>query len=92
MAYTVKNMEGRMFKNSRKERASQPDMTGSFVIDDQDFRLAGWWTTPKNNPDGEKYLNLKISVMGDAPTVTPPQPTTPEVREELNLAADDLPF
>ena len=55
---------GALFKNNRKEKETQPDMTGVLDVDGTDYRVSAWSNKSKK---GESYLSLKISVKDDAP-------------------------
>lgn len=58
MAYEMKDGQGSLFKNKRKETDNHPDYTGSVMIDGVERWLSAWIKTPKNG--GEKYMSLSI--------------------------------
>lgn len=45
---------GALFDNNRKERDSQPDMTGKIDIDGVEHFISGWWKDGR----GGRYLSL----------------------------------
>ena len=57
MAYETKDNTGSLFKNTRKEKETHPDMTGSARIDGHDVWLSAWTKTDKN---GGKYLSIAV--------------------------------
>ena len=58
MSYQPKDMTGVLFRNDRKERENQPDMTGDLTIDGVTYRLAGW---TKDASTGRRFLSLKAT-------------------------------
>jgi len=51
MAYEQRDNSGSMFKNNRKENDRQADMTGSIMVDGQEYWLNAWRKVDKNgNP------------------------------------------
>ena len=55
---------GALFKNNRKEKETQPDMTGVLDVEGKDFRISAWSNQSKK---GESYLSIKVSVKEDVP-------------------------
>lgn len=53
------NMRGVLFPVEEKKTEKHPDYTGSFEIDGQEYRLAGW---KRESRAGKIYLSLSISV------------------------------
>ena len=49
---------GALFKNSKKEKESQPDLTGKITINGVEYNLSGWGNTSKS---GNEYISLKVS-------------------------------
>ena len=51
MAWEARDNSGSMFKNNRKEKDSQADMTGEVMIDGKTFWVNAWRKIDKNgNP------------------------------------------
>lgn len=51
MSYTQKDMQGSLFKNDKKTHDSQPNATGSCMIDGVEFWVSAWTKKDKNgNP------------------------------------------
>lgn len=77
------NMHGALFRNDHKEPGSnQPDYRGDCMIDDVEFKMAGWAKVSRN---GKKYLSLKFEEQKEA-APRDEEPPKPEPVE------DDLPF
>jgi hypothetical protein len=63
MAYTLKEGQGSIFKNKKKEKDTHPDMTGSIKIDGVEYWLSGWakgegagkWLSLQAKPKTEQY-------------------------------------
>lgn len=56
MAYELKEMQGSLFKNSKKTTELQPDYTGKIKINGVELQLSAWVAKSKS---GETYLNIK---------------------------------
>ena len=52
-----RDMAGALFRNSRKEKDTQPDYNGDVTIAGVKYRLAGWLRDGKNG----KFLRLSVS-------------------------------
>lgn len=49
---------GAVFKNTRKETESQPDMTGTLDVEGTDYYISGWF----NEKEGVgKYMRVKLT-------------------------------
>lgn len=71
MAFELKEGQGSLFKNEKKEKESQPDYTGKVMIGGVEKRLAGWKKQTKN---GGTFLSLQVSefqAKQEAPASTP---------------------
>jgi hypothetical protein len=78
MAYTLKEGQGSLFKNNKKQPGTpQPDYTGKVMINGQEMRVAGW---SKQGKDGSTYLSLKVS---EAEKKEDSFPTTPPLGNDL---------
>jgi uncharacterized protein (DUF736 family) len=49
---------GALFKNSKKEKESQPDLTGKITVNGVDYTLSAWDNTSKS---GTEYISIKVS-------------------------------
>ena len=56
MAYELKEMQGNLFKNSKKTTELQPDYTGKIKVNGVELQLSAWVAKTKA---GETYLNVK---------------------------------
>jgi uncharacterized protein (DUF736 family) len=57
MAYELKDGQGSLFKNDRKESENHPDYRGDINIGGQVMWLSAWLKTSK---DGKKYMSLSV--------------------------------
>ena len=55
-------LHGVLFKNDRKENATQPDYTGTAQVNGTKYRLSAWIKEAKT---GRKYLSLALSPQDD---------------------------
>lgn len=56
MAYELKEMQGSLFKNSKKTTELQPDYTGKIKVNGVELQLSAWVAKSKA---GDTYLNIK---------------------------------
>ena len=56
MAYELKEMQGSLFKNSKKLTELQPDYIGKIKVNGVELQLSAWVAKTKA---GETYLNIK---------------------------------
>lgn len=61
---------GVLFKNNRKEKETQPDMTGAINIEGVEYYLNGWM---KEGNSG-KRISLSVKLKEDAPKASKPAP------------------
>ncbi len=50
--------KGYLYRNKRKNKQTQPDMTGKVNVDGKEKQFSAWEKTDKN---GEKFLSVSIS-------------------------------
>lgn len=60
-----KDNRGYLYPNSNKNKPTQPDYTGTIIVDGKEQKLAAWENT---STDGKKYLSIIVS-----PLLTPEQ-------------------
>ena len=58
MAYEQRDMSGSIFKNNRRERDTQANLTGSAMIDGREYWVNAW---TKTKTDGEKWISLSFN-------------------------------
>ena len=56
MAYEKKEGSGSLSKNTRKEKDSHPDYSGSIILNGRDHWLSGWIKEGKNG----KFISLAV--------------------------------
>lgn len=78
MAYELKEGQGSLFKNDKKERASQPDLKGYVMVGGEKCQLAAWVKKAQN---GTPYYSIQLE-----------KPLQQEKAESLEPQPDDLPF
>ena len=65
MAYETKELQGSLFRNQKREKDSQPNMTGSAKIGGVEYWISGW-----TKGEGEKrWISLAFKPKQD--TVVP---------------------
>lgn len=59
MAYELKEGQGSLFVNEKKETEKHPDFSGSILVSGKKFFLAGW---KKKTKDGRTWLSLQANL------------------------------
>lgn len=59
------NNKGYLYKNKKKNKATQPDMTGKLNVEGEPYFISVWEKTGQNN---EKYLSISLTKQSDMPT------------------------
>ena len=57
MAYELKEGQGSLFPNKRKETESQPNLTGTILLGGVEHWISGW---VKLTASGEKWISLSV--------------------------------
>jgi hypothetical protein len=83
MAYELKDLSGSLFKNTRREKDSQPNATGSATIDGVEYWVSAWTKQDKN---GNPWQSLAFKRKEEAPQGSG-APRTTQADE-----SDDIPF
>lgn len=84
MAYEVKDGQGSLFKNKRKETEKHPDYNGSIKINGVEHWLSAWLKVAQS---GETYMSLSLG--------KPKEPKVAPATQSTSAAApfnDDIPF
>jgi len=82
MAFEQRDNNGAVFKNTRKEKPTHPDMTGSAMVKGYEYWVSGWTKTDKNQ---NKFMSLAFKLKEDAP---PSQGESAPYADD----SDNLPF
>ncbi|HEY1326260.1 MAG TPA: DUF736 domain-containing protein [Casimicrobiaceae bacterium] len=80
MAFVMKDGQGSLFKNDRKEAENQPDYTGKVLIDGTVYRLAAWIKNGKNG----KFMSLSAKPDDEQ--------AKPVSKQAGDAPSDDIPF
>lgn len=57
--YELKEKNGTLFSNDRKEKDNQPDYKGKVLIEGKTYEIAGWKKT--SQASGKNFLSLKLT-------------------------------
>lgn len=97
--YQHKPDSGTLFDNDRKSKETQPDLTGSALIDGQDYWISGWIN---DAPNKKRQIKLSFKLKDEARNApvdeTKNQPTKslrPTVQPSLPVQSEpdpDCPF
>jgi hypothetical protein len=88
MAYEMKDMSGSAFHNSRRDRDTSPDLTGSALIHGKEHWVNMWLKTDKNGNTWVSF-NLKEKETRQAP---PKQQQVRDGRQTGEILDDSIPF
>ena len=80
---------GSLFKNTKKEKETHPDMNGSINIDGTEYWISGWTQVSKKT--GEKFLSLSVKLKQEAPRQIS-APTRSKSVGSVQDMDDDMPF
>lgn len=86
MAYELRDMGGTMFKNKRKEKENQPDMTGDVKINGEVYWVSAWKKSDKN---GDTFYSFGFKKKDFSEAKEAVRDTKPSVPEDFS---DDIPF
>ena len=78
------NNRGAIWAN-QKTKDTQPDFTGSILVDGKDYFLSGWKRKADANPKGPA-LSLAVTVKDTQPHVQPPQQSHQQQQAQQNQA------
>jgi uncharacterized protein (DUF736 family) len=84
VTFELKDGQGTLWRNDRKEKPAHPDYRGDLRVEGIAFKLAGW---VKETKDGRKYLSLsampKETTRPIAEAPAQRQTTRQELRDEI---------
>lgn len=83
MAYEMKDFSGSLFKNTKKEKDTHPNATGTALINGVEYWISSWTKEDKN---GNKWQSLAFKPKDEAGTM--------QVKSNKNTPkdSDDIPF
>ena len=85
MAYETKELQGSLFKNQKREKDSQPNMTGSAKIGGVEYWISGW-----TKGEGEKrWISLAFKPKQDTAVPRDMDDKRPSRKEQDE---DTIPF
>ncbi len=84
MAYEMKDFSGSLFKNTKREKDTHPNATGSAMIDGVDYWVSAWTKQDKN---GNPWQSLSFKRKDEAPQGRGAQPATKQSDDD-----SDIPF
>jgi len=82
------NMKGVLFKNE-KTKETQPDYTGSIVVEEKEYRISAWNNT---SAAGKEYKSIKVTTKEEADEYKKNGPEKPTMVENPKAFTDDIPF
>jgi hypothetical protein len=86
MAYEMKDMSGSAFHNSRRDRDTSPDLTGSALIHGKEHWVNMWLKTDKN---GNTWVSFNLK---EKQPKQQPQQQVRDDRQTSEIISDDIPF
>ena len=81
MAYEVRDMSGSVFKNTRRDRDTSPELTGSGMIFGKEVWINAWVKVDKN---GNKWISFAFKEKQPKPEV--------DTRPMSQITDDEIPF
>ena len=82
------NMKGVLFKNE-KTKETQPDYTGSIVVEEKEYRISAWNNT---SAAGKEYKSIKVTTKEEAESFKKDTTSKPDLIENPETFKDDIPF
>ena len=83
MAYEQRDLSGSIFKNSRKEKETHPDLTGTAMIDGKEYWVSGW---KKKDRQGDTFVSMSFKIK------EPVQGGGRAPEPKVTLDDDEIPF
>lgn len=88
MAFEQKDMSGSLFKNTKREKGTHPNATGSVLIDGVDYWVSAW---TKNDKNGNPWQSLAFQ-RKDKKDKPADAVNTTQVKNGFNDFDQDIPF
>lgn len=84
MAYELKEGQGSLFPNKRKETESHPNLTGTILVGGVEHWISGW---VKLTADGAKWISLSVKPK-EAKAAKP----AAKAQKSEDFDSDEIPF
>ena len=84
MAYELKEGQGSLFTNKRKETETHPNLQGSIMVGGVEHWISGW---VKLTANGEKWISLSVK-----PKEPKGQKSAVKAQKPSDEFSDDIPF
>ena len=85
MSYETRDNTGRLFKNEKKEKDTQPDYTGTALVGGVEHFMDAWI---KRSENGRTWMSFSFKPKQKQATPATPGRQAPSRRDDF----DDLPF
>ena len=85
MAYELKEGQGSLFPNKRKETESHPNLTGTILLGGVEHWISGWVNVTAS---GEKWISLSVKPK----EAKAQKPAAKAQKPAADLSEDDIPF
>jgi hypothetical protein len=88
MAYEIKDNSGSIFKNTKKEKETHPDSTGSALIDGVEYWVSGW---TKTSEKAGKWVSLSFK-RKDEVNASGKAKAQSAIAQSAEITDDEIPF
>lgn len=86
MSYELRDMNGSLFKNRKREKDSHPNSQGAAMIDGVEYWISGWTKTDKN---GDPWISLAFKRKEEKPPAETEKERAQRAVQEID---SDIPF
>lgn len=91
MVYEQRDNTASLFRNTKKEQDTHPDLTGSAKIEGREYWVSGW---SKRTKDGDKWMSIAFKPKDAKPASAPKPRRDLEAAEQGGIRdiQEDIPF